>query len=112
MRPFWQRRIAKERIILLLREAEKIFSRNRKLAKRYIELARRIGMKYRVRMPRKYKRMICRNCHTLLRPGANCKVEIDSKLKVVVYTCQECGHVKRYPYKGKIRKKKSKRRSG
>lgn len=63
-------------------------------ARRYVELARRIGMKTRVKMPR--NRRFCKNCHVPLMPGVNCTVRL-SQHKVVI-TCGECGTVRRIPY--------------
>ena len=63
-------------------------------ARRYVELARRIGMKTRVRMPR--DRRFCKNCLIPMMPGVNCTVRL-SEHKVVI-TCGECGAVRRIPY--------------
>lgn len=66
------REIARERIEILLGLARQAFPRDRSLSKRYIELARQIGMKAGVRLPREQKMFICRNCGALLVPGENC----------------------------------------
>jgi len=95
------RRIARERIRILLREAEKNFPRHKERSNRYIELARRIGMKYKVRLPKKYKRRICPYCYSYIRPGVNCVVRLRPKERCVVWHCMECGKDKRYPYRKK-----------
>ena len=63
-------------------------------AARYVQLARRIGMKTRVKMPR--DRMFCKGCLVPMMPGVNCTVRL-SQHKVVI-TCGECGTVRRIPY--------------
>ena len=63
-------------------------------ASRYVQLARRIGMKTRVKMPR--DRRFCKNCLQPMMPGVNCTVRL-SQHKVVI-TCGTCGAVRRIPY--------------
>jgi len=99
--------IARERIEILLDLATRVFSKDRPLAKRYVELARRVGMKAGVRIPSWDKQFICRNCHTLLVPGVNCRVRTRSdRGTIVLVTCLECGAKKRYPTtRERLRKK-------
>lgn len=89
MKPSWQKKIAKERIRILFKEAERIFPKHKDLANRYVELARRIGMKYKVRVPKHLKRKFCKYCYRFIRPGVNSNVRI--KNKKVIHHCNECG---------------------
>lgn len=93
-----ERDIARERMEILLDLAMKTIRKDSKLTRRYVELARRIGMRSQVSIPREYKQMICKNCGTLLVPGFNCRVRTrsDGGTKVVI-TCLDCGNHKRYP---------------
>ncbi|MGD0423020.1 MAG: ribonuclease P protein component 4 [Candidatus Bathyarchaeia archaeon] len=92
------RQIARERIEILLQLARQTFSEDPSLSKRYVELARLIGMKSGVRLPRNSKAFICKQCGTLLVPGRNCRVRIRSDTgTTVLITCLGCGHKKRYP---------------
>ena len=91
-------KIAKERIKLLFFEAEKSFSEHPKRAKRYVEMARKIGMKHNVIIPADLKKRFCKECGEFLVPGNNCTVRLDSKKNNVVFTCKNCKTVKRYPY--------------
>jgi ribonuclease P protein subunit RPR2 len=93
-----ERDIAKERMEILLHLAMKTVRKDPKLTRRYVELARRIGMRSQVTIPREYKRMICKNCGILLVPGFNCRVRTrpDGGTRVVI-TCLDCGCHKRYP---------------
>ncbi len=99
--------IARERIEILLGLATKTFSTDRTLSKRYIELARKIGMKAGVRLPRERKVFICKGCWSLLVPGVNCRVRTrPDPGTTVLITCLECGSKKRYPT---VRERLSKR---
>jgi len=90
--------IARERMEILFKLAREVFSQDQSLAKRYIEIARKIGMKCGVRLPRQYKQFVCKDCGSLLVPGVNCRVRIRSKGGTrVVVTCLVCGFPKRFP---------------
>jgi len=91
-------KLAEERIDLLYKFAREAFGEDPPLANRYVEIARRIGMRCEVRIPRELKQFTCKGCRGLLVPGANCRVRIRSdKGTTVVMTCLKCGRVKRYP---------------
>ncbi len=99
-----ERRIARERIEILMQLAREVFHRDAALARRYVELARRIAMRYNVRFPGKWKRFFCKACGSFLVPGVNMRVRC-TKQRVVI-TCLECGHVKRISY---VREKKARK---
>ena len=90
--------IARERIEILFNQAERVFPSDRTLAKRYLELARRVGMKAGVRLTKEQKLRLCKGCGGLLVPGVNCRVRTRSKFgTTVLITCLDCGTKKRYP---------------
>ena len=99
MIPGWMRRLAKERIKILMRLAEEEVSTHPERSRRYVELARKLGMKYKVRPPRKYKRRICRECGAYLKPGVNCTVRLIPRERIVSWKCGNCGSERRYPYR-------------
>lgn len=92
------RRIARERIYILLGLAKQYLKKEPELACRYIELARKVGMKCNVRIPKEKKLYICKTCNLPLLPGFNCRIRIRSEggTKTVI-TCLKCGAIKRYP---------------
>jgi ribonuclease P protein subunit RPR2 len=92
-KPDWQQRIARERIEILFREAEKNFKKHPERSRRYVELARKIGLRYNVRFPRELKRRFCKKCNTLLIPGVDSQV----KRKDLIIKCPECKILYRYP---------------
>ena len=89
------REIARGRIKQLFEEADKAFSENKNLSNRYIKLARKIAMKFNLRMPRGYKRKFCKHCYSYLKPGKNLRVR--TKNNNVVYYCLECKKFMRFP---------------
>jgi len=92
-----QKEIAKGRIKTLLKEAEKVFSKNPSLSHRYVTLARKIAMKTKSKIPRELKRKFCKHCYKFLMPGTNARIRTrDSKL--IIY-CQECKKFTRIPLK-------------
>ena len=94
------REIAKERIERLFDLAEERLEQGRgDFADRYIELARRIGMRNEVSLDKDYRRRYCSNCGSFLSVGKNCKVRIDSKNSTVNYQCEGCGEIDRYGFK-------------
>lgn len=90
--------IAEERIQRLFKLAEKRSGNEDDLADRYVELARKIGMKEEVSIPSDLRKRFCSNCYSYLRPGYNCDVKLNSEEKNVEYKCRECGNIDRYGY--------------
>jgi ribonuclease P protein subunit RPR2 len=90
--------LVRNRIKILFRLAEEEARQpDRGRADRYVELARKLGMRYNVRIPRHLKRRICRKCHAYLVPGRNATVRV-RRGRIIVH-CHECGRILRYPFK-------------
>lgn len=91
-------KIPLERIRILLRQAEETHPTNPQLAQRYIDLATKIAMRTRTHLPTELRRRICRNCNTLIIPGANSRTRIRQRREPhVAITCLQCGHITRIP---------------
>lgn len=88
------KQIARERIEILFRLANEKRD-NPVLSARYVSLAREISMRQRLRLSKQQKRSFCKSCGTYFVPGENLRVRVQHGK--VVYTCQECGNVKRVP---------------
>ncbi|MCL5239220.1 MAG: ribonuclease P [Candidatus Marsarchaeota archaeon] len=71
---------------------------SRRLAKRYVDLARRISQHYKVSIPKELKQRVCRNCGNFLVPGVNCTVRLVSSRGYAAYVC-ECGEERHIFYK-------------
>lgn len=87
-------KIAEERIRILFEEAEK----RPEFSERYLKLAEKIGMRTETSIPSDLKKKYCSECYTILGPGDNCRVRINSDNKTVEYECLECGNILRHGY--------------
>jgi len=91
------KRIARERIRILLALALSVYPRDPSTAIRYGALAREIAKKARVRIPRPAKILYCRGCKTLTYPGYTSVVRVLSYPKPHIQVrCLICGRVNRY----------------
>jgi ribonuclease P protein subunit RPR2 len=93
-KPDWQQKIAKERIEILFEQAEKNFKKRPERSRRYVELARKIGLRYNVRFSKELKRKFCKNCNSLLIPGVSSQVRL--KKKILIIKCKKCDKLYRY----------------
>lgn len=91
------KKIALERISKLFDQADKVFSKEPMLADRYVELARNIAMRNRVRIPKELKRLFCRHCYSYWMPSKTVRIRLLKGRKV--YYCLKCKHFTRVPYK-------------
>ncbi len=96
-KPAWQQTIARERIEILFKEAEKqAKAGNTELSNRYVQLARKIGMRYQVKIAKPLKRKFCKYCYSYLQPGLTCSQRI--KDKSIIIKCFSCKKIIRYPF--------------
>ncbi len=87
--------IAQTRILELFKQAEIRFKKYPEFSDRYVEIARKISMKYKVKIPGELKKRFCKNCHKYLVHGVNCRVRLTGNK--VVYTCLSCKKHMRLP---------------
>jgi ribonuclease P protein subunit RPR2 len=99
-----EKKIAKERIITLFKQAEEV--KEYSLKKRYVKLARTIAMKFRLRIPREYKRRFCKHCGAYWIPSKTVQVRL--KNQKVIFYCMECKQYTRIPYMREIKEKRKK----
>ena len=95
-KPLWMKQLAQENIKSLFSQARKQFREDRELAHAQVKAARRLSMKYKVRIPKELRRQMCKHCYRYLMPGAN--VRIRTKNGKVVYYCLECKKFMRFMY--------------
>ncbi|NLK26436.1 MAG: ribonuclease P protein component 4 [Euryarchaeota archaeon] len=89
------RRIAQARMARLLDLAAiEVREGREERSRRYVTLARSIGM--RTKTPMLKDRPYCKKCMIALIPGHNCRIRLRSD-RVVVH-CLSCGSVRRIPY--------------
>ncbi|MBL7147464.1 MAG: ribonuclease P [Nanoarchaeota archaeon] len=93
------KKIALEKIKTLFNEARIQFNKNPSLSNRYITLARKIAMKFNLRIPRELKRRYCKHCYSYLVPNKNCRVRVHKSR--VIYYCLNCKKFMRFVIKKK-----------
>jgi len=86
--------IARERIGILFEQARRAFPEHPAWSNRYVELARKIAMRQRVRIDRELRRQYCHHCYAFLVPGNNMRVRVHGSH--VVVTCSACNKKTRY----------------
>lgn len=91
-------KIAMDRIDILFNLAEKEFEKQPERSRRYVELARKIGMKCNLRLTVEQKRKFCKNCNQLLIPKESCEIKIDRSKKLMERKCLNCGSIYRIPH--------------
>ncbi len=91
------KRIAENRIRILFQEAKKAALKDEfDRADRYVELARKIGMRHNVSIPSKYRRRVCKRCYSYLHPSKTCSVRL--KKGKLISRCFICGTINRFVY--------------
>lgn len=98
-KPEWQQKIARERVKILFDLAKKNLSKKPERSRRYVELARKIGMRYNVRFSKKMKESFCKKCNVILVPRKNMRVKADRKNKLLIISCAACNYSYRKPNK-------------
>jgi len=88
------KKIARERISELFAQARLAFAEHPERSNRYVELARKIAMRQRVRIDRELRRQYCHHCYAFLVPGNNMRVRVHRGN--VVVTCRSCNMKTRY----------------
>ncbi|HLC37227.1 MAG TPA: ribonuclease P [Candidatus Nanoarchaeia archaeon] len=91
------KKLALERIEILFKEAESNLKKHPERSHKYVKLARKIAMKFNLRIPHQLKRKFCKHCCKYLKPGVNSKVRIH-KSRIIIY-CKECRKYTRIPLK-------------
>ena len=95
-----QKEITDERVRILFSKVEEA-AREKDISQAdyLIGIAREIGKKNNVRMPREYKRLYCKNCYRFISSAKRSKTRINSKNHRVEVTCLSCGKTMFYPIK-------------
>jgi ribonuclease P protein subunit RPR2 len=90
------RKIALERMQILIDNAISNARTNPELSQRHAQLARRISTKYNVRMPYVLRIVFCKKCKSFIAPGINSKIRLGrTSIKSIRITCNFCGHTYR-----------------
>lgn len=84
-----QQEIGRQRIERLFLMAGREFEKHPERSHRYVQLARKISMRYNIRIPAHLKTRYCRKCYKYLSPNINCS--ISRAAGSVAIKCLECG---------------------
>jgi ribonuclease P protein subunit RPR2 len=88
------REIAKERIDMLIKSALK--ERDELLAAQQARQAKKIAMRYRVRLLYEERQLYCKKCKAFIVPGRTARVRVGrAKTRAIRITCLGCGHTYR-----------------
>jgi len=86
-----EKQIARERIDILVNTALK--EKDEVLAARQAWVAKKIAMRFRVRMPYEARQLFCKKCKAFIVPGRSARVRVGrEKTRAVRITCLKCGH--------------------
>ena len=91
-----KRKLALERMYILINNAISNARSNPDLAKNQADLAWRISTHQRGRMPYELRMNFCKQCKNFIAPGVNARVRIGrTHLKAIRITCNYCEHTYR-----------------
>jgi ribonuclease P protein subunit RPR2 len=86
--------VARERIDILVRSALK--EKDEALAAKQADQAKKIAMRFRVRLPYEARQLYCKKCKAFIVPGRSSRVRVGrAKTSTARITCLRCGHVYR-----------------
>ena len=94
-----QKAIAVSEVGTILTEALETAKKDITLAKQQAAIARRICLKFNIRLEYQKRQLFCRGCKIFIVPGINARVRTSNKEKILLLTCLECNHVYRRPLK-------------
>ena len=85
------RQVAYERIGILLPLAQSALRKgDRRHAKRYVSLARKLSTRYNCRLSREDRMRFCKSCGMPRLIGINTRVRLRKRMRIAEYSC-ECG---------------------
>ena len=90
------RKIALERMQILIDSAISNAKMNPELSKRQASLAQKISMRHKIRMPYELRIVFCKKCKSFIAPGINSRIRLGrTSVKSIRITCNLCGHTYR-----------------
>jgi len=88
------KQLARERISILV--ANVLKENDEELAAKQARLAKKVAMRFRVRLPYEARQLFCKKCKAFIVPGRSARVRIGrSKTRAVRVTCLKCSHTYR-----------------
>ena len=91
-----KKEIATQRILILFESAVLNARKNPKLAERQAQAARKISMRFRIKMPWQIRISFCKQCKKFIVPSISSKVRIGrSNVRSIRITCSFCNNTYR-----------------
>lgn len=81
-----------KKVLKDIRNLFNLAKKNPKLARRYIQLAKKMAMRCNVKMPKELKRKYCHKCLSLF-SSKNSRIRIKKGFRII--KCMECGNYSR-----------------
>jgi len=90
-----KKEIATKRIEILFNNALSNAKNNPGLAERQAQIAKKISMKFKIKMSFEVSSSFCKNCKKFIAPGIASKIRLGTKPKSIRITCVYCNHTYR-----------------
>jgi ribonuclease P protein subunit RPR2 len=90
-----KKEIATKRIQILFHNALFNAKNNPVLAQKQAEIAKKISMKFKIKIPFEVSFSFCKICKKFIAPGIASKIRLGSKPKSIRITCSYCNHTYR-----------------
>ena len=91
-----KKEIATQRILILFENAVSNASKNPRLAERQAQIARKISMRFKIKMPWQIRTSFCKKCKEFIVPTISSKVRVGrTSVKSIRITCYFCNHTYR-----------------
>ena len=90
-----KKEIAMKRMEILFNNALSNAKNNPGLAQRQAEIAKKISLKFKIKMPFEINSSFCKKCKKFIAPGITSKIRLGSKPKSIRITCSYCNHTYR-----------------
>ena len=91
-----KKEIASRRILILFENAISNARNNPQLSQRQAQIAKKIAMRFKIKMPWQIRSSFCKKCKKFIVPGINSKVRVGrTNVKSIRITCNFCTHTYR-----------------
>lgn len=92
-----KKEIADENIAHYFEQAKQRYATAPDLAHRYMAMARKMALRFRVRIPSDLRWRVCNKCCHYLVPAKNARVRVDKGMRIIL--CKDCKSISRFRYK-------------
>ena len=90
-----KKQIAMKRMEILFNNALSNAKNNPDLAQRQAEIAKKISLKFKIKILFEISSNFCKKCKKFIAPGITSKIRLGSKPKSIRITCSYCNHTYR-----------------